>query len=397
MNDRWRCLAATATVVLVAGTAPAAAGLKEALREANASFDVRYRLEAVDQDGIHEQARASTARARLSWSTTPAEAFSVGVEADYVFTVGAENYNSTGNGRAQFPVVADPTGVDLNQAFVRYHGESLTVTAGRQRIGHAEQRFVGAVAWRQNEQTYDALRVQSAVGRLGLDYSYVGNVNRVFGPDDGAQPGDWRGNSHFLRASFAATEAHSLGAFSYLLDFENDNGPINSNATYGIEYQGTFGPFKALAAIGRQSDWGDNPVSYEAPYYLLEGRWQRNGSGFAVGHEVLGSDSGRAGFRTPLATLHKFQGWSDKLLVTPPDGVRDSYLRGSTRIGPVTVAAALHDFRAAEGGTRYGREADVSMAYSWRNVAMQLKLARYRAEELASDTTKAWLVMGYAF
>jgi len=112
---------------------------------------------------------------------------------------------------------------------------------------------------------------------------------------------------------------------------------------------------------------------------------------------VLGSDSGRAGFRTPLATLHKFQGWSDKLLVTPPDGVRDSYLRGSTRIGPVTVAAALHDFRAAEGGTRYGREADVSMAYSWRNVAMQLKLARYRAEELASDTTKAWLVMGYAF
>ena len=391
MNNQGRCLAATAALVLVAGAVPAAAGLKEALAEANADFDVRYRLEAVDQEGIHEQARASTARARLSWSTTPTEAFSVGVEADYVFTVGTERYNSTDNGRAQFPVV------DLNQAFVRYRGESLTVTAGRQRIGHAEQRFVGSVAWRQNEQTYDALRVQSAVGRVGLDYSYVGNVNRVFGPDDGAQPGDWRGNSHFLRASFAATEAHSVSAFSYMLDFENDNGPVNSNATYGIEYRGAFGPFTALAAIGRQSDWGDNPVSYEAPYYLLEGRWQGNGTGLAVGHEVLGSDSGRAGFRTPLATLHKFQGWSDKLLVTPPDGVRDTYLRGSTRVGPFTVAAALHDFSAAEGGAEYGREADISMAYSWRNVAMQLKLARYRARELASDTTKAWLVMGYAF
>lgn len=385
MKSQSKTLALTAAC-LVAGPALA-----------EVTYDVRYRLETVDQEGLAEQARASTARARLSWSSPSTEAFSVGVEADYVFTVGAEKYNSTDNGRTAFPVVADPVGLDLNQAFLRYRNDTVTVTAGRQRIGHGEQRFVGGVAWRQNEQTYDALRVQARRERGDVDYSYVANVNRIFGPDDGAQPADWRGDSHLLRATFAATEVHTLGAFVYLLDFENANGPGNSSATRGVEYRGAYGAFGAVAAFGRQSDWGANPITYDAPYYLLEGRWRGDRNAFALGHEVLGSDEGRASFRTPLATLHKFQGWSDKLLVTPPAGLRDTYLRGSTRLGPVAVAAALHDFSAAEGSVDYGREADVSIGYARDSLTVQLKLARYEAEALASDTTKAWLVVGFRF
>ena len=30
-------------------------------------------------------------------------------------------------------------------------------------------------------------------------------------------------------------------------------------------------------------------------------------------------------FQTPLATGFKFQGWADKFLTTPPNGVRDLY------------------------------------------------------------------------
>ena len=389
--------AMSAASVFFVAASPASAGLREAVKVADTSLKMRYRLEAVDQEGMDERARASTARARLSWLTTPSEGFSAGVEADYVFVVGAEDYNSTDNGHTRFPVVADPAGFDLNQAFVRYRKAGWTVTAGRQRIGHAEQRFVGTGAWRQNEQTYDGLRVQSSVGSASFDYSFVGTVNRVFGPRDGAQPGDWTGSSHFLRASFTPVEGHLLAAFAYLLDFENDNGPANSNASYGLDYQGAFGPFGVAASIARQSDWADNPVSYEVPYYAVEGSLRRETMTYAVGYEVLGSDSGVASFRTPLASLHKFQGWSDKLVATPPAGVRDTYVRVSTKLGNATLAAALHDFQADEGGTKYGREADVSVAYAWRTLAMQLKLARYRAQDWASDTTKVWFMLGYDF
>ena len=99
--------------------------------------------------------------------------------------------------------------------------------------------------------------------------------------------------------------------------------------------------------------------------------------------------------RSRLCT--NFRGGSDKLVATPPAGVRDTYVRVSTKLGNATLAAALHDFQADEGGTRYGREADVSVAYAWRTLAMQLKLARYRAQDWASDTTKVWFMLGYDF
>ena len=44
-----------------------------------------------------------------------------------------------------------------------------------------------------------------------------------------------------------------------------------------------------------------------------------------AGYEVLGADNG-VGFATPLATGHKFQGWADKFLTTPGDGIEDVYI-----------------------------------------------------------------------
>ena len=40
-----------------------------------------------------------------------------------------------------------------------------------------------------------------------------------------------------------------------------------------------------------------------------------------------GADKGApfTSFQTLLATLHKFQGWADKFLTTPPNGIRDLY------------------------------------------------------------------------
>ena len=88
---------------------------------------------------------------------------------------------------------------------------------GRQRINHGSQRFIGGVAYRQNEQTYDGLRFQTTMGAVDLDYAYIHNINRIFGPDDGVQPGDWYGNSHAFRASFAAWPGHTIAGLRLLV------------------------------------------------------------------------------------------------------------------------------------------------------------------------------------
>ena len=390
-------LSAVAAAAFAATTAqPASAGLLEAARDTKPAFNVRYRMETVDQDGVEDNARASTARARLSWIMPATDGFSAGIEGDYVFLVGDERYNSTNNGRTEFPVVADPTGFDLNQAYLRYRDDSLTVTMGRQRIVHAGQRFVGGVAWRQNEQTFDALRVQSSHDKASIDYSYVANVNRIFGPDDGAQPADWEGNSHLFRVEVKPAEGHAFGSFVYLMDFENDNGPANANRTYGIDYSASFGAFGLSASFAQQSDWADNPRSYDAAYYSLEASLKGGPVTYTAGYEILGSDEGAASFRTPTATLHKFQGWTDKLLATPPAGIKDFYLKAATKVGPAAFAVALHDFKAAEGGADYGREVDISVSCPLgEKLGLLFKLAHYTADQHATDTTKGWFVVTY--
>ena len=393
-SSAWTLAVSLALLV----SAPSAWGdFTEEAEQTRPEFSVRYRVETVDQDGIAEKARASTAKARASWVMDAVEGFSAGIEVDHVFTIGAENYHSLENGRTEFPIVADPTGTDLNQAFFRFRRGATIMTAGRQRILHGEQRFVGGVAWRQNEQAYDGVRIQSSGETTSIDYSYIANVRRIFGPDDGIQPAEWEGNMHFLRGTYTPAEGHELSAFSYLLDLENDNGPGNSNASYGLGYVGAFGPATVSARVALQREWGDNPLTYDAPYYFVEAKWPLERVTLAAGHEVLGSDGGTAPFRTPLGTLHKFQGWTDKFLATPAAGVKDTYLTFSGTAGPVALTLALHEFVAAKGDMNYGREAGVSAVWSMGPVGLQFKYARYHARELATDTDKAWFVVSYAF
>jgi len=265
---------------------------------------------------------------------------------------------------------------------------------GRQRVLHGGQRMAGGVAWRQNEQTFDALRVQSEHDNASIDYSYVVNVNRIFGPDGGVQPANWEGNSHLFRLEVKPAEGHAFGGFVYLLDFENDNGPPNANRTYGIDYSASLGAFGLYASVAQQSDWADNPNAYDAAYYTIEARTERGPVTYTAGLEVLGSDGGAAGFRTPTATLHKFQGWTDKFLGTPPAGVRDFYLKAATKVGSAALGIALHDFKAAEGGADYGREVDMSVSYPLgEKFGLLFKFARYNAREHATNTTKAWFVV----
>ena len=199
----------------------------------------------MDQDGIDDTASALTLKSRITVNTGSFEGFSAGVEVDNVTDI-IDNYNSTTNGETDYPVVADPTGTDVNQFFLKYTADNFSATAGRQRILHNNQRFVGGVGWRQNEQTYDGYRFQINPAKgFSADYSYIYNVNRIFGPD--SPKADLHGQFHLLNTGYKINKEHKINAYAYLLDF--DTAAALSTDTYGVSYNGKFGPVMVLSLI----------------------------------------------------------------------------------------------------------------------------------------------------
>lgn len=384
-------LALLATTVLAAPTAFAesatAAGISKALADSKANLMFRARYETVDQDGIKKDASALTLKSRMTVKTGAYKGFSVLGEIDNVTDI-IDDYNSATNGQTQYPVVADPNGTDVNQIYVKYKGDKVTATLGRQRILHNNQRFVGGVGWRQNEQTYDGYRFQfSPTKQFSADYTYVYNVNRIFGPDD--PKSDLHGQFHLFTSTYKVNKDHKLNAYAYLLDF--DTAAANSTDTYGVSYNGKFGAVKVNAAYATQSDANDNPASYDADYYNFELGANLGQVTLIAGIETLGSDNG-VGFKTPLATLHKFQGFADKFLGTPGAGVEDMYVTAKTKVKGVKLSATFHDLTSDEGSIDYGTEIDLVAAYKIsKNYSLLAKYAMYDADDHASDTDKLWL------
>ena len=386
-------LALLATTVLAAPTAFAesatAAGISKALADSKANLMFRARYEAVDQDGISKDASALTLKSRMTVKTGAYQGFSVGAEIDNVTDI-IDDYNSTRNGETQYPVVADPNGTDVNQIYVKYKGDKVAATIGRQRILHNNQRFVGGVGWRQNEQTYDGYRFQfSPTKAFTADYTYVYNVNRIFGPR--GSNADENGEFHLFTSTYKVNKDHKLNAYAYLLDFDRDIRAGLSSDTYGVSYNGKFGAVKVNAAYATQSDAGDNPDNYDADYYNFELGANLGQVTLIAGIETLGSDNG-VGFKTPLATLHKFQGFADKFLGTPGAGIEDMYVTAKTKIKGVKLSATYHDLTSDEGSTDYGSEIDLVAAYKIsKNYSLLAKYAMYDADDHQTDTDKLWV------
>lgn len=365
-----------------------------AVKEGKTSIMLRYRYETVDQDGIAEDATASTLKTRLTWQSGKAGNFSAKIEVDDVTRIGDDDYNSTANGLTQFPVVADPEGTDINQAFLKYNSGIFTGIAGRQRIVHNDQRFVGGVAWRQNEQTYDGYRLMVKPSeQWNIDYSYIFNINRIFGPS--GNRADLHGQFHLLNAGYKVDKAHKLAFFAYSLDF--DTAAALSSDTLGVRYTGKFSNFNVIASYATQEDAGSNPNDYTADYLNLEVGGKFDNFTAAVGYESLGSDNG-VGFTTPLATLHKFQGFSDKFLGTPGVGIEDFYLKAGVKLGAWGLKAMWHNFEAETGGADLGSELDLVASYKInKHVSALLKYATYDADTHASDTDKLWFMLTAKF
>ncbi len=365
------------------------------------TFDVRYRYEHVDDDAFARNADANTLRIRLGYRWVFAPHWQIYGEGAHVQPLFGQHYNSTANGHLQYPAVVDPKSSQINQAWIAYDDGAFAGMLGRQRLLLDNQRFFGNSGWRQNEQTFDALSLRQAFGGgdTTVRYVYLDRVNRVNGHDN-PDPllRAWDLNGHLLNIS-QKLPLGTLVGYGYWV--ENRDIQTMSTRTWGLRWTGSQPVGNVTlgwaAEFARQSDAFDNPSSVSADYRLVEPSLTWNGITFKAGWEVLGGD-GTYGFSTPYATGHAFNGWADRFLSTPRDGLDDRYLGVNGKLGKAAWNVVWHDYRADRGGRSYGSEWDASLAYPLRpNLDLLAKYANYQADGFSSDAYKVWASVEYRY
>ncbi len=378
-------------IAMAAVSAPSmsAETITEALKEGDVKLSFRMRYEEVDVDG--NDVDLTSLKTRLTYTSAEYEGFSGLIEVDDVTHLGDDDGG-----------VADPEGTEVNQAYLSYTFSDTTIKYGRQRILLDNQRFVGGVGFRQNEQTYDGLTVvNKSLPDTTLFAAHIDNVNRIFGED--SPIGDHENDTYLFNAKYAGFKAGTLTAYAYLID--NEDAVAYSTDTYGIRFAGKTGDFGYALEYASQSDAADNPNSYDADYVLAEGSYKLGDVTLKAGYEVLGADDTDGQFITPLATLHKFQGWNDKFLgggtgnIT--GGIEDIYFSASTKLAGVKLSVVYHSLESDDSGASgmddLGSEIGFVAAKKFGPVGLSLKYSDYSADDYSVDTDKLWLTASASF
>jgi hypothetical protein len=234
----------------------------------------------------------------------------------------------------------------------------------------------------------------------------VWNVNRIFG--DASPSGDFRTNTQLINASYGGFDFIKPTAYAYLIDLTDPDKENSSTASFGLRLKGATplaDDWKALytAEYAHQTDFAESNVGNNHNYYTVElglaatgiaSRFDVTGK---IGWEVLDGDGTRA-FQTPLATLHAFNGWTDRFLSTPVNGIQDFYSSLGIKAYGVSVLGIYHDFRAEQGGLNHGTEWGVRIARTFfDHLTLAAKYANYSAEDTSVDTEKLWLTAQVKF
>ena len=372
--------------------------------------DARLRYERVDQDDLADDSGALTARVRAGVSATSG-GWSALVEAQGLLSIAGDHYDGL-HGAATRPLINDPQNIALYRAQLQYRSPALTLTAGRQRITLDDERFLGAADFRQNGQTFDAVRAEwTPLKGLKADVSYAWSVRTIWGIDGhDARQQAVSGDNVFANLGYA-TPLGTLTGFAYLVDMNEAavQGFRLSSQTYGARLAGSRALAKNVklswqASYAVQSDYHRNPNDYRARYYLADAALGIGGWKLGGGYEVLGADEGAAltSFQAPLSSVFKFQGWADKLATTPPDGVRDLYGNvgyGWKALGPfaaVSLQAVYHRFDSDRLVRHYGDEIDLLASGKLGRTTLSVRYADYQAKRFATDTSKLWLQLDWA-
>lgn len=377
--------------------------LGDPLNQGRLLYDARLRFEYADQEPL-ATANALTLRQRFGYETARFSGF-------YAVVEGEHTWELTSGDFAPYPppfnagrtVVADGENFALNRAFLAYTHEYGTLTAGRQDINLGNQRFVGTVAWRQNDQTFDAVRIATGTfADLSLDYTWNWQVNRVFGTySPSLALRRLITDNHFFNLHYKGIPGATVTGYYYSLRLRNLN--AMSSDTAGIYLDGThkFNDTYSLLYRGEFAIQSDNSgttgAKYDEPYLHFRLGLSRNKWQAGIGYESLGGDGTKA-FQTPLATLHAFNGWTDTFLSTPANGLRDYYLWASgPTFASITARAEFHYYTSDENTITYGREASLLLSRKLTdNLSILLKGSLYSGNTaaggaIAADKEKVWL------
>jgi hypothetical protein len=392
--------------------------LWQALTGGKPDLYLRYRFENVEdgQTPALKDAYASTLRTALGYSTGLYHDFGAYVQLEDVRVIGNDLYNDGGtNGVTNRAIVVDPDGTELQQANLRYRGlPKTTLTMGRQEIEHRQaplHRYVGNILWRQNWQSFDAFRaISQSLPAVKIDYAYIWNVNRIFGQDNKiADRANYRMDSQAVDITYTGFTWGTFEPYAYLLDFDS-NVPatqVMTTATYGLRFSGAYDIVTQAAKIlytgelAHQEGWRGNPVKVDENYYLgelgvtkllsnpviesitIKGSYEvLEGSGPATVTIGKTKTTVPIAFQTPLGTNHAFQGWADRFLITPKDGVNDLFGTFAAKVYGANLAVIYHDFSSNNIDYDYGTEWDLQLTRTFNeHYTFGLKYADYNADQ----------------
>ena len=391
----------------LAAAQEASADLVEAVSKGAVILDLRARIEHVEQTGRPNDGEATTLRTRLGWQTATWNGLRALVEFEDVRRLGPESHDTGLNGRTNYAQIFDPETTELNRLQLVWSPDpAFKATLGRQRINLDDQRFIGGSAWRQDEQTFDAARIDTRHGQFDATYIYIAHVNRVFEENQ-----DWDSDSHVLTAGYSFAEPLRLSGFIYALDLTSSTTPAirnQSSQTWGAKVSGKIqaGEFRFdyVATAARQTDYGSSLLDYELGFASAEAAVSHGALTARLAYDEL-EGTGTRGFSAPLGSLHAFNGWSDAFITngakTTVDGLRDANVTLTWNTGVkwdylsnLILTARLHDFEAERTGADLGSELDLMATGSVTpQLSWLLKVADYDGPGTVpapADRTKIW-------
>ena len=387
-----------------------AAPLSNAISGGQVNLDFRPRYEFMSQANKND-AHAFTVQTLLGLVSKPV----AGISADLQFinVAGIVNqYNSLKNGKTAYSLIPDPEETNVNQAYLQYAGISgLRLRAGRQEINLDDERFVGAVGFRQTPQSFDAVSVQDkALPDLTLYGAYIWRIKNILDENVPTRTflseASWTPSPLLHAQAFGywyGNQAHSSipGAAACFLA---GNAQVCNSATLGVRVQGAIPLGDTLhlpydLSYAKQLPYDSGSAAVNAQYYHVGAGLTLAELWLHADYMVMGTNSqGSYGFQTPLATKHAFNGWAEVFLTTPPKGLRSLYCTLGGKFMGTQLAAIYYDFQAARGGTQYGHELDLSATHGFsKHWGAGVQYADYRRTSYGVNTEGAWIFVTAKF
>ena len=413
MTKNFRChpvlFTALSSVLALSATSAFGDTLASAISGGSVSLDFRPRYEFMSQAGKRD-ANAFTVQTLLGLASKPIDGFSADLQ--FIDVAGIVNdYNSLRNGKTAYAVIPDPEEANVNQAYLQYQGlGGLTVRAGRQEINLDDQRFVGAVGFRQTPQSFDAISVaENPTASIGLYGAYIWRIKNILNENVPAKTflgeAHWQPSPLFHAQAFGywyGDQAKSIipGAAACFLA---GNAQFCNNQTLGVRVQGSIPvaaqmqiPYDASYAKQLPYDAGSSLIN--AQYYHLSSGLRWSGIGLLANYMVMGSNHGHYGFQTPLATKHAFNGWAEVFLTTPTAGLRSLYFTLEGKVLGTALQATYYDFRSAYQSEAYGHEVDLSAIHHFNpHWSAGVQYADYVRSHYGVNTQGAWVFVTAAF